>query len=79
MKPFKAAYSDLFGMARAAKNRLENAIADAKKEIAKQQTAASGQEAKSKKVGRPRKSLVANPVCSLVDQPNSVAIDISSV
>ena len=81
MKTFKAAYSDLLSMARAAKGRLENAMNDATKEIAKQQQLASGQEglATGRGRGRPRKHPAVAPASVLIEQPSVVAIDIPSV
>ena len=54
MKPFKAAYTDLLSMSKAAVTRLKNAIDDAKKDKAKGADA-QGSSGPGKKRGRPKR------------------------
>ena len=73
MKPFKAAYTDLVAMCRAAVTRLRNAVVDARKELQAQSIMGEKAAASAKKHGRPptkKGSKVAwGP---LVDNPEAV-------
>ena len=78
MKVFKSAYQDLLSMAKAAKNRLESAVADARKQLLKKQSDDAGAKTTSKR-GRPKKAAQAEKVKTVAENPEGFAKDIESV